>query len=203
MNRASVRRELSLPEAARVVLFVGQLVPIKRLDLLLAAWRGLLRDARIGRDDRLLLIGEGPLRAPLELQASADDFGGSVCFLGGRPQVEVARWVSAADLLCLPSDNEGTPNVIVEALASGRPVVATAVGGIPELVIPNVNGVLVLPGDAPGLQAGLAAALVQKWDAAQIAATVSGYTWQALAQSNFALLTRVVAESSQVKHAPD
>jgi hypothetical protein len=44
---------------------------------------------------------------------------------------------------------------------------------------------------------------VQKWDAAQIAATVSGYTWQALAQSNFALLTRVVAESSQVKHAPD
>ena len=203
MDRGAARRQLTVSDASRMVMFVGQLVPIKRLDLLLAAWQALLRDGRLGRGDRLLLIGEGPLRASLERQASAIDFRDTVRFLGGRPQVEVARWLGAADVLCLTSDNEGTPNVIVEALASGRPVVATAVGGVPELVVPNVNGALVSPGNVLALEAALAAALTQKWDAAQIAATVSGYTWQSLAQSNFALLARVVAESDRVKHASD
>jgi glycosyltransferase involved in cell wall biosynthesis len=153
--------------------------------------------------DRLLLVGEGPLRAGLERSAAAPEFLGTVSFLGGIPQAQIARWLNAADVFCLASDNEGTPNVVVESLVVGRPVVATAVGGIPELVVSGVNGMLVRPGSSQSLADGLAQALARKWDAAQIAAGVAGLTWQSLAKRNLAVLARVVGEYGRVAHASD
>jgi len=70
-----------------------------------------------------------------------------VRFLGGLPALEVARWMNAADVLCLSSHNEGLPNVVIESLASGLPVVATDVGGISELVDRPERGELVAVGD--------------------------------------------------------
>jgi glycosyltransferase involved in cell wall biosynthesis len=202
-DRAEVRGQLGVSQSARVVLFVGQLVAVKRVDLLLQSWRALLDSGRCTAADRLLLVGEGPLRAGLELTASAAEFLGTVSFLGGIPQAEIACWLNVADVLCLASDNEGTPNVVVESLVVGRPVVATAVGGIPELVVSEVNGLLVVPGNAQSLADGLARALGRKWDAAQIAAGVSGLTWQALAKRNLVVLARVVGEYGRVAHASD
>jgi teichuronic acid biosynthesis glycosyltransferase TuaC len=203
MDRSEIRGQLGVPQTARVVLFVGQLVPVKRVDLLLQAWRALLDSGRCTAADRLLLVGEGPLRAGLERTAAATEFLGTVSFLGGIAQAEIARWLNAADVLCLASDNEGTPNVVVESLVVGRPVVATAVGGIPELVVSEVNGMLVHPGNSQSLADGLAHALARKWDAAQIAAGVAGLTWQSLANRNLAVLARVVGEYGRVAHASD
>lgn len=202
-DRTEVRTQLGVPQTARVVLFVGQLVPVKRVDLLLQSWRALLDSGRCTAADRLVLVGEGPLRERLELTASAAEFLGTVSFLGGIPQAEIARWLNVADLLCLASDNEGMPNVVVESLVVGRPVVATAVGGIPELVVSEVNGVLVRPGSSQSLADGLAHALARKWDTAQIAAGVAGMTWQSLAKRNLAVLARVVSEYGRVAHASD
>ena len=190
-DRAQARGRLMLDQGARVVLYAGQLVPIKQLDTLVRAWALLRQAGRIAPPDRLVLVGAGRMKETLQSIAHSAHLTELVTLVGEVPQGELSDWLCAANVFCLPSRNEGTPNVVVEALASGRPVVASAVGGIPELVRPAVNGFLVSPGSAPALAEGLAAALAHSWDAAQIAVTVSGYTWDVLAQRNAELLSRV------------
>jgi glycosyltransferase involved in cell wall biosynthesis len=192
-DRAAARAQWGVDVSARIVAFVGQLVPIKNPSVLVKAWQRLLAQGVVGPRDRLIFIGEGPLRQGLERDVAAPHFGDTVRFLGPLPQPQIAQWLSASDLLCLPSRNEGMPNVIVEALACGVPVVATAVGGIPDLITPTLNGLLVPADDASRLTDALTEALSQKWDAAQIAATVSGYTWAALATKNLQVLARATA----------
>ena len=86
-------------------------------------------------------------------------------------------WLNAADVLCLPSRHEGCPNVVVEALACGRPVVATRVGGVPEMVHNGACGMLVPAQDADALAEALQRSLAQPWDAEQIRRTVAERTW--------------------------
>jgi len=203
LDRVKLRHELGLAAGARVVLFIGQLVPVKRVDLLLAAWRVLLASGLCGADDRLLLVGEGPLHGELARTAGTGEFRGTVRFLGGVAQAELPRWLNCADVLCLASDNEGTPNVVVESLVVGRPVVATSVGGIPELVIPDVNGLLATPGDSRSLADALARALTRTWDAQQISSGMTDFSWQALAKRNLAVLARVTGRLGRVAHASD
>lgn len=145
-DREDARRSLGLPGNARIVLFVGRLVAIKSVDVLLEAWRELSIRGRVGRDDRLVIVGDGPLRRTLEARAASHGYHGShggVRFMGDMPQEDVACWMNAANVLCLPSRNEGMPTVMAEALASGCPVVASRVGGIPEVVSNGRNGLLV------------------------------------------------------------
>jgi teichuronic acid biosynthesis glycosyltransferase TuaC len=203
LDRAALRRDLGLAPEARVALFIGQLVQVKRVDLLLEAWRQVLASGICGAQDRLLIIGEGPLRAQLGRTVENAQFQGTVSFLGGIPQSQIPRWLNAADLLCLASDNEGTPNVVVESLSVGRPVVATAVGGIPDLISPDVNGVLASAGDSRSLAAALTRALARTWDGAQIAAGMAAFSWQALARRNLAVLERAAGGLAEVAHASD
>jgi teichuronic acid biosynthesis glycosyltransferase TuaC len=174
----------------RTVLFVGNLVPIKGVDTLLEAWRRLFAQGVVREGDRLMLVGAGPLRAQLE--HSAADLKGSVGFLGPRPQSEIAALMREATVLCLSSRNEGMPNVVVEALASGLPVAATAVGGVPELVRPGVNGELAAGAEAAELAGALVRVFEKKWDADQIASSVSGYNWDNLAARNLDVLSRAL-----------
>ena len=109
---------------------------------------------------KLAIIGDGPLRGALERQAQG--LGDRVCFLGTLPSDEVADWMRRASVLAAPSltasdgDAEGLPNVVVEAAASGLPVVGTRHSGIPEAVEDGVTGFLVSEGDAGALAARLA-----------------------------------------------
>ncbi len=105
--------------------------------------------------------------------------------------------MSACDLFCLPSDMEGCPNVVLEALASGRGVVASRVGGIPELVTDGKNGVLVPPRDPEALAAGLAAALGRVWDPASQRASVQYLSHDAVAAAYRTVLEEVVAEHAR------
>ena len=200
-DQHEARRRVGLGEISRLVVFAGRLVPIKAIDVLLRAWELLSESGQVTPADRLAIIGDGPLRADLERAAGAPRLRGTVHFVGEVPQEQLAQWVSAATALCLPSRNEGTPNVVVEALASGRPVVASNVGGIPELVRDGANGVLVKPLDPSSLAAGLARALESRWDAAQIAGSVADYTWESVARRNHALLEHVLADRNRVHDA--
>jgi glycosyltransferase involved in cell wall biosynthesis len=103
----------------------------------------------------LVLVGDGPERAELEGRAAAAEIDGRVRFLGARPRDEVVRLLAGARAALLPSDWENLPHAAVEALAVGTPVVATAVGGVPEVVRDDVNGLLVAPGDADALAAAM------------------------------------------------
>ncbi len=190
--RGPARAALDLHPGARVAVCVGQLVPIKGLGFLVDAWAELAGRGRLGPHDRLVLLGDGPCRAALERRAAAAGLAGRVHFAGALCQADVARWIGAASLLCLPSLNEGTPNVVVEALASGVPVVASRVGGVPDLVRDGVNGLLVAPADSPALADALERAFAREWDAAAVAASVATLTWQAIAERNCAFLQTIL-----------
>jgi glycosyltransferase involved in cell wall biosynthesis len=132
---------------ARVLLFVGNFLPVKNPTFLLHAHAEL----RKRTENRLFLylIGSGPLESELRSDAARLGTDEDIVFTGPLPSREVARHMNAADLLCLSSHNEGFPNVILEAMASGLPIVSTDVGGISELIDAPDVGQLVKPGSLP------------------------------------------------------
>ncbi len=144
-TRMAIREELGLPEKSFVVGSVGRLVPIKDHQTLLNA-AALLSKA--GIDVRVLLVGSGPERARLQALAT-DALEGRVCFAGDSSRVP--ELLNAMDAFILPSLGEGMSNTLLEAMASGLPVLATNVGGNPEIIEDNVNGSLFTPGDAQWL----------------------------------------------------
>jgi teichuronic acid biosynthesis glycosyltransferase TuaC len=135
-ERAAARRELGLEADGPVMLSVGSLAPLKGFDLIIRAAAAL-------RNAILIIVGEGPEEAVLQRLAQDLHMGGRVRFLGTLPQPRLATVYNAADVLVLASAREGLPNVVLEALACGTPVVATAVGGVPEIVRVRAAGRLV------------------------------------------------------------
>lgn len=147
---AKTRAALGLPPGSRAVLCGARLVPVKGQTHLLQAWPSVLK-----REPRalLLLAGDGPDEQRLRARAAALGLHGSVRFLGFRE--DIASLLACAELLVLPSLNEGFGMVLLEAMAMGRPVVASAVGGIPEVVLHGETGLLVPPADPEALAAAI------------------------------------------------
>nr|WP_232825574.1 glycosyltransferase family 4 protein [Albibacillus kandeliae] len=147
------RYDAPAPEARQegvAFVFVGRLTAIKGVGVLLEAFR---RALETRPDLRLTLVGDGDDRARLERLAAP--LGGAVRFTGYQSQAGVAENLARADALVLPSFAEGLPVVLMEALASARPVIATRVAGVSELVEDGVNGLTVHAGDAEGLAEAL------------------------------------------------
>jgi len=158
-DRAEARRGLGLPADALLVLFVGSLKREKGVCDLLQAFA----EVRATRPRaRLVLLGEGPARADVE--AARATLGEALHAPGGVPAAVVADWLAACDVFTLPSWMEGQPNVVLEALACGRPVVGSRVGGIPDALEDLEAGMLVPAQDPAALAAALGAALEKRWD---------------------------------------
>jgi glycosyltransferase involved in cell wall biosynthesis len=151
-DRAEARRRFGLPAEAPVVAVVGALAPEKRVGDAIAAVATL-------PEAHLLVAGDGPERRDLEGRAAAEA-PGRVVFVGTLPGPAAA--LAAADVVALPSRTEGMPGVLIEAGLSGVPAVATDVGGVGEIVVDGETGVLVPPGDAAALAAGLRRALADR-----------------------------------------
>lgn len=183
------------PQGGRVVVFVGHLVPIKGVPYLLKAWHQLAEAKRIRPDDSLVIVGDGPERAMLESLARDIGCRDSVRFTGSLPHDQVAAQIELAHLLCLPSLNEGTPNVVVEALASGVPVVASRVGGIPDLIQEGLNGYLAEAGNVADLVRALTHALERDWSRQAIYRCAQHLTWDTLALRNVAFLRGTLGTS--------
>jgi glycosyltransferase involved in cell wall biosynthesis len=149
--RAETRRLLGVPDDAFVVGWIGRMTGVKNTDDVLAATK-LLRDR--GVDGWLLMVGDGPDRERIEQRAHQLGIVKRCLFLGY--QEDVAPWYQAFDAMILPSVNEGTPVSAIESLAAGRPVVATRVGGVPDVVEDGEDGFLVEPGDPSALAERLA-----------------------------------------------
>jgi len=144
--RERTRRLLGVAPNRFVVGWIGRMTAVKRTEDILVACK-LLREE--GIDAVLCLVGDGPDRNDLEELAHDLGIVRHCLFLGY--QDDVAPYYAAFDALVLPSANEGTPVSAIEALASGKPVVATRVGGVPDVVRDGVDGFLVEPGDVEGL----------------------------------------------------
>jgi glycosyltransferase involved in cell wall biosynthesis len=105
---------------------------------------------------------------------------GRVQLQGSRPNEELNMWYSAADVSCLPSSREGWPNVLLESLACGTPVLATRVGGVPEVIISSEYGILVEP-NIKALAEGLESSLCKRWDREAIVRYARSRTWNEVA----------------------
>lgn len=140
------RRQLGVPPEAPLVGQVAVFRPQKRLDL----WLACAAEIRRRRPEvRFVLVGDGPERARLERIAGGPELAGAVVFAG--LQEDVRAYYAALDVYLVSSDYEGLPVALLEAMASGAPVVSTSVGGVPEVVREGRDGRLVPPGDATAL----------------------------------------------------
>jgi glycosyltransferase involved in cell wall biosynthesis len=149
--RAETRRVMGVADERFVVGWIGRMTAVKRTDVVLESFRR-LRDE--GVDAVLCMVGDGPDRHSVENLAGGLGIMRDSLFPGY--QEDVGPFFAAFDVFVLPSGNEGTPVTAIEALASGCPVVATRVGGVPDVVTDGEDGFLVDPGDVEGLAASLA-----------------------------------------------
>ena len=136
----------------RVVMTAARLVPIKNVRLLLDAV-AIVRERIAGV--HLVIVGDGPEAVALRHQAGALDMSDAVTFAGYVPHAETPGFYRAADVFALSSDFDNSPNVVLEAMACGLPVVTTDVGGVRDFVSERSGGLVVPPNDAPALAAAL------------------------------------------------
>ena len=149
-DRGASRRRLGLEDGQFILVAAGPFAPIKRLDRLLRVFERVHAEVPTAR---LHLLGDGPLRMELERTATTLGVADAVSFAGWREDVD--DWYAASDVVVSTSDNEGSPLALIEAAATGRPAVATRVGGVGDIVDDGVTGLLFEREDIDGMAAGL------------------------------------------------
>lgn len=172
IGHEEARRALDLTPDRKVVLSVANLVPVKGHAELLKAF------ALLEENVELWLAGSGPERSRLESHARELGIAERVRFLGRVAHDDVPRLYAAADVYCLASRNEGCPNVVFEALASGCPVAATAVGHVPYMVREGENGYTAPQGDVPALADALGRLLRAPLAREAVRSSVIDRTWE-------------------------
>jgi glycosyltransferase involved in cell wall biosynthesis len=190
------RRALGEPEGGPLIVCVSRLSPEKGVRFLVHAMH-VLR-AKVP-DARLALVGDGPDRAELEELVRTFGLESHVRFVGNVPHEQVPHWLGAATLACMPSLREGHPNAAMEALASGRPLVASAVGALPEMLRDNL-GLLVPAGDTAALAEGLERALGMTWNGETIAASVAQASWSGAAREYLKVMDGAVRDAAAAAH---
>jgi len=182
-DRAAARAALGLP-GGPLLLYVGNLKESKGVLDLVAAFEAARPDLQ------LAIVGGGEARGALD--AAAARLGGRLRVVGPQPLESIPAWLAACDALVLPSWAEGTPNVVLEALACGRRVVATNVGGVPDLITGPELGVLVPARDVPALTAALDLAAGWRYDPADVAARGARGGWDASAAALHEVLAAAI-----------
>jgi len=163
------------------ILFIGRLHPVKGVKYLIRAMERVLKEIP---EAKLILVGDGKEREMLETLSKQLSINNSVQFVGIVPHEKVHTFLQQADVFVLPSISEGFPNVILEAMACGLPVIATRVGGIPDIIIDGTNGYLVEVKDAHAIAERILLLLQNEILKKEISANneqkVKKYTWDAV-----------------------
>ncbi len=169
--------------------YVGRLAKEKGVDVLLEA----LAVARRSRMDlKLEIVGDGPERSSLSSQVSSLGIADAVSFTGPLRRAEVSAAIAKARVLVLPSRREGLPSAALEALAIGRPVVASAVGGLPELL--GTDKGITVPSESPGdLAAALLEASTRDWDTAILRGATEPFSVERAARAYVELYSSMLA----------
>jgi len=143
ISQLKSRTNLELPIDRKILLSVGCLVKHKGFQRLIGALDIIKKGWDKHKPPFLVIVGDGPYRTKLELKIKQLRLENDTALVGVKPHADLYKWFNAADLFCLASSREGWPNVLLEALACGVPVVATRVDGIPEIIYSEEYGFLV------------------------------------------------------------
>lgn len=193
LPKEEARAKLGLPAGA-IILSVGHLIPRKGFDSVIRAL-SLLRE-RNRRDAQLIIVGEGQERHRLIELARSLGLADNVRLVGGIPHEHLGTWYSAADVFCLASSREGWPNVVLESMACGTPVVATAVWGTPEVVTSREVGLLVEANES-AIAGTLAYALEKPWNRKAIVEYAREHSWDRVAASVERVMVSVLQERNR------
>lgn len=186
-DQSAIRQRLGIAPDEQMIIYVGRFVEAKGMRELITAFQNI---AHKNPKASLALVGDGVMKEELTALVVASGLTKKVRIPGGQPPEQVAEWICASDVLTLPSWSEGYPNVVVEGLACGRPVVATDVGGTKEILNEH-NGILIPPRDAQVLQQALEKALSEQWDRSAIAQAMQR-TWDDVAEETLAVCEQVL-----------
>lgn len=178
-SSCEARKKLGLPLNKKILLSVGNLVAIKGHTYLLDAMKLVLKE----RDDVLLVVvGIGPLSEILRKKTTELKLEKNLLFVGWKEHEKIPVWMNACDVFVFPSLNESFGVVIIESMACGKPVVATCVGGVPEIVRRSDVGILVKPADPKSLSEGILEALNKDWVAETILEFSRQYSFASIAE---------------------
>lgn len=188
-DRDLCRDELSIPKDATIILQVASLDEVKATRYLVEA-AAILKKV-LNKKLYVYVIGDGHLKNDLVKQARLLGVDDIVSFEGCKSHEDIAKWMNIADVFCLTSIREGRPNVVIESIACGVPVVASAVGGVPELINSD-NGFLTEPENPDDIAKKLKMAIDKEWDRSKIASTVSHLTWDKAGKIYYDVLCKAV-----------
>lgn len=194
-DRVEARQRLHIDPTSEAVVYIGRMDVKKGLRELVEAATALHPQRP---NLHVYLVGAGPDRRLIESAIQANNAANFIHVLPACSFDDVAVWMAAADLVTLPSYMEGCPNVVLEALACGRPVVAARVGGIPE-IMSDECGRLVSPRQPAELAQGLATVLDSTWDAAAISARWSR-SWSTVSAELLHIFEALVSDRQAVAH---
>jgi glycosyltransferase involved in cell wall biosynthesis len=187
VSKGAARDQLCLPRDQKVILCVGHLTFNKGFHLLIKATASIVQEFP---DVHLIIIGDGALRKKLEKQVSEMNLDPYVSLKGSVPHEDLFLWYSAADLFCLASEREGWPNVILESLACGTPVVATRTDGIPEIITSEELGILTARNEL-NIADAFRRALRKSWEPKRLIIYAREHSWESVAHSELNLFRSV------------
>ncbi len=192
-SQAEARTKLGLT-SKKIILSVGHLTANKGFDLLVKAVSQLLTEGKKG-ETSLVIVGAGTFRKDLEQLITRLQIRDYVQLVGDVPHHELCDWYNAADLFCLASEREGWPNVILESLACGTPVVATAVGGIPEIIRSDTVGMLTERNEQ-AIAATISNAFQRSWNRDAIVAYTWKHSWDQVAYAVQQMFVKVITRTT-------
>jgi len=179
MSMDACRKNLDFAEGKKYILFIGNFRPVKGVDFILEAIKRLDREQRSVL--RFIFLGSGP-QEQLIRETAKELRAVNIRIIGDVPHDRLVVWMNAANLLCLPSLNEGCPNVVMEAMSCGLPVVASRVGAVPELINDPELGVVVPPGDVDALADGIVKGVHTGWRRDKMMDRVKELDWPRVAR---------------------
>lgn len=177
--RIKIRKKIGISEREKTLIFVGSIAKTKGIFELVTAF---LRLSSRYSNLKLIFIGNGPDCLTLNNIRLSRNLTKKILVVGALPHTEIYKYLSAADYFVLPTYNEGLPNVVLEAMACGLPVVATRVGGIPEIVTED-TGVLVPPKNIDKLEKGIENMILRKWRHNIIRKNIERFNWESNAKT--------------------
>lgn len=188
MEKIEARSQLKLSMEKTIIISVGSLLKRKGFHNLIKA----ISDLEKREFDNIILfiIGEGPYKSKLQEQIDWLNAGSFVRLIGFKNHEELPKWYNAADFFCLASEREGCPNVIIESLACGVPIVATKVEGVPEIICSKDYGILVE--NQKGLAEAIKRALNKDWDYKKLIQYAKENTWAKCANKVFQEFKKVL-----------
>jgi len=179
--KSACRKQLGLQLTEPMVLYVGRLSEEKNVESLIVATGKVIHG---NHPFQLYIVGDGPLMPDLKELSHSLNIEDNVHFAGKVDHALISTWMGATDYFSLPSLREGCPNVILEALGCGRPVIASRVGAIPDIVN-NDTGLLFTPEDIDEISSAIIQAFNRKWDETTISESIKNLSWEHAARKYY------------------